>query len=36
MSLVMGAVIAVFGAAFVIGIAAYAVHRSTAHQEHKD
>jgi len=36
MSLVMGTVIWVFGAAVVIGIAAYAVDRSTARQEHKE
>jgi len=36
MSLVMGTAIMVFGASVVIGIAAYAVHRTTARQEHKD
>ena len=40
MSLVMGTVILVFGVAVVIGIAAYAVDRSTGRREqgmeHKD
>jgi hypothetical protein len=36
MSLVTGTVILVFGVAVVIGIAAYAVDRSTAREEHKD
>jgi len=36
MGLVLGCILAVLAVTFVVGIAAYAVDRSTARQERKD